>query len=131
MYAFCTYCSAEKNTEPGKVPAIHRYLSARIEKVYAAASQLGIGFFILSGEFGLIPPEQSIPWYDHLLQPEEVSGLAERMVKQIQEHRITGIVYFTKPMVQDHQVHPYHDALATACNQIPCPFFVVEVDLGS
>lgn len=127
MQAFCTYCSRDKNKEPGKMPAIYRYLDTRIEKVYSAASQLGLGFYILSGEFGLLPPQEPIPWYDHLLRPEEVENLADRMTKQILEYEINGLVYFTKPCAQDSNVVPYHDAIVIACSRVSRPVFVVEL----
>ena len=129
MYAFCTYCSREKNLKAGAIPAIQRYLDERIHRVYSAASRLGLGFFIVSGEFGLIPPGHLIPWYDHLLRPEEVSGLVEPMAKQIVENDIAGVVYFTEAFASDPNLIPYHDALVAACSRTSRPCFVVEVEL--
>ena len=129
MQAFCTYCSRDKSDADGNISAIQRYLSNRIERVYAAASQLGIGFYILSGEYGLLNPQQPIPWYDHLLQPEEVSSLANQIATQIQEAEITGIVYFTNSFDQDPNVVPYHDAIASACSRTSRQLLVVEVDM--
>jgi hypothetical protein len=62
MNAFCTYCSASKSQAPGNIPAIQRYQSRRIRKVCQAATTLGLKFYILSGEFGLISPQQPIPF---------------------------------------------------------------------
>ncbi|MGH7600908.1 MAG: hypothetical protein ACREOI_31505, partial [bacterium] len=78
MTAFCTYCSALKSQAPGNIPAMQRYQSLRIRKVCQAAMELGLEFYILSGEFGLIPSQQPIPFYDHLLRPEEVPVMVER-----------------------------------------------------
>jgi hypothetical protein len=129
MYIFCTYCSRDKSDEPDRIPAIQRYQSDRIRRVYAAASQVGLKFFILSGEFGLLSAQQSIPWYDHLLLPEEVDALAARMTQQIRDHGISGIVYFTSSLAKDPNVQPYHDAITAACNQTSHPLFVVEQDM--
>ena len=60
MYAFCTYCSADKSNAPNRVPAIQCYQSSRIRNVYAAARLLGVGFYVLSGEFGLLTADQPI-----------------------------------------------------------------------
>jgi len=65
MTALCTYCSATKNRTPGEISAVQRYRSSRIERVYKAACTLGLPFRILSGEYGLVPPERPIPDYDH------------------------------------------------------------------
>jgi len=128
MNSFCTYCSEAKSKESGNIPAIHRYQSTRIEKVYSAAAQLEIGFYILSGKFGLIPPTKPIPFYDHILKPEKVSSLAELMAKQIYEYQITRIVYFTKPLISSKNLIPYHDSLSNACKITSIPFFVVELE---
>lgn len=128
MYAFCTYCSAQKSREIGEIPAIRRYQSSRIETVHTAASSLGLPFYILSGEFGLILPERPIPWYDHLLRPEEVSSLVELMASQIYQHSITGLVYFTKPLNYEKEILPYHDAIVAACSLSSRPYIVVEVE---
>ncbi len=127
MHAFCTYCSKDKSDEPGDIPAIRRYKSARIDNVYAAACKLGVGFYILSGEFGLIPPEQPIPCYDHLLQADQVSHLAGLVAGQIKQHGITGLVYFTQPLAQEPNVVPYHDTLAAACSQAAVALHVIEL----
>ncbi len=97
MYALCTYCSKRKSETPGCVPAIERYLDERIHKVGAAAALLGLDFYILSGEYGLILPAHPIPWYDHLLRPDEVGQLAERMAGQIRQYGVEGIIYLTNP----------------------------------
>lgn len=128
MRIFCTYCSAHKSKETGEMPAIRRYLSERIVKVYHAAQELGVAFFILSGEFGLLAPDSPIPWYDHLLLPEEVTALATRLTGQLQANHISGIVYFTQSLAQESVVIPYHASLAAACTRVGLPFVAVDLD---
>ncbi len=128
MQAFCTYCSRDKSDAPGAMPAIQRYKSIRIEKVHTAASQLGLEFYILSGKFGLLAPDQAIPWYDHLLKREDVSHLADRVANQIQEYGITGLVYFTNSFNRDPDVIPYHDAIVAACSRTSRPVLVIEME---
>ncbi len=130
MYIFCTYCSRNKSDEPKPIPAIQRYQSSRIGRVYAAASQVDLGFFILSGEFGLLPAQQLIPWYDHLLLPEEVRELANRIAQQIRDYKISDIIYFTRSSTQDPNVQPYRDAITAACKQASLPLFIIEQDMG-
>jgi hypothetical protein len=129
MQVFCTYCTADKKLEEGDIPAIKRYLGSRIHQVHDAASTLGLDFYILSGEYGLIPSSYPIPWYDHLLQAREVDELAERMAGQIRQYNIDSIVYFTNAPDKDRNLVPYRDAIVGASNQASCPCLVVEVEL--
>ena len=129
MTTFCTYCSAAKSLEEGDIPAIQRYLDPRIHKVHEAASALGLDFYILSGEYGLISPDGPIPWYNHLLQAGEVDELVERMAEQIRLYEIGGIVYFTNSISNDPSLIPYRDAIVAACNRASCLCSVVEVKL--
>ncbi|CAG0990107.1 hypothetical protein GPROT1_02944 [Gammaproteobacteria bacterium] len=128
MYAFCTYCSKDKRDTPGDIPAIQRYLSSRISHVYNAARELGLAFFILSGEYGLISPDYALPWYDHLLLRSEVSSLASRVIEQLAQHDVTRLVYFTQSFARDPNIVPYHAVIVEACNRIGVPIFVVEID---
>lgn len=130
MYALCTYCSKHKSETPGHAPAIERYLDERIHKVCEAAKLLGLDFYILSGEYGLIPPDQPIPWYDRLLRPDEVERLAERMADQIRQYGVEGIIYLTNPVSEDGRLVPYRAAMLAACRLVSCPCTVVQVRLN-
>ena len=127
MIAFCTYCSRQKNPAEGNLEAIRRYQSERIEKVYRAARTVGVKILILSGEFGLLLPESPIPNYDHLLRAEEVGLLLGKLVYQIQAEAITGFAYFTRPIDEDQNVRPYHDALAAACARLQVQFLSISI----
>ena len=87
-----------------------------------------MGFYILSGKFGLLSPEQPIPKYDHLLASEDVPLLVERVCGQLQEFQISKIIYFTKPPGSNPSLWPYHDCLALACSRTTVPFFWVELE---
>lgn len=76
---FITYCSREKVATVGDLPAVERYLSERIRRVAALAQKDGASFRILSGQFGLLSSGDPIPYYDHLLAPEEVNGMAQKI----------------------------------------------------
>jgi len=126
MEVFCTYCSFAKNKTKEKIPAIQRYCSSRISRVYAAALCIGIDFFILSGEFGLVNACQPIPYYDHLLKPEEVSSLAQKVTNQIKGLGIQKIIYVTKPLTYDEKIIPYYDTIKLATKKVRITLYIVE-----
>jgi hypothetical protein len=131
MYAFCTYCSKNKSETSGEIPASERYRSIRLEAVHDAARRLGLRFFILSGEYGLIPPEQPIPWYDHRLLTDEVPTLASQVLEQIARRAITHLVYFTESLRRDPNVAPYQAVIMEACQRAGVSLFTVEIDESS
>lgn len=114
---YCTYCSARKRRDPGEIPAVDRYDNPRIHAVHERAQKEGAGFLILSGEYGLLAPADPIPYYDHLLQRNEVGPLVDGITVQLQDHGVRELVYFTAPLEKHKQVRPYHDLLAAACSR--------------
>lgn len=89
--------------------------------------ELGLEFYILSGEFGLIPSQQPIPFYDHLLRPEEVPVMVERVNQQLHEHGVASLVYFTRPLKSSRELLPYYKTIKAACQRATLPFFMVEL----
>ncbi len=130
LTVFCTYCSAEKDASDVLLPAIRRYRSDRIARIYSAALTAGCGFFILSGEFGLLDPNAPIPYYDHLLLANEVETQAFRVAEQIRQHGITQLLFFTLPVAKDEKLAPYHAALRLACQIVHIPLSLVEIDFA-
>ena len=96
MKAYCTYCSAQKNASIKTLTAIQRYESSRIFFVHQLAQERNIEFFILSGKFGLLHPNDELPNYDHLLKSSEIDSHAKKVANQIQERSLTEIVFFCK-----------------------------------
>ncbi|HMV83272.1 MAG TPA: hypothetical protein PLD20_02215 [Blastocatellia bacterium] len=130
MTVFCTYCSAEKDTADALLPAIRRYRSDRIARIYAAALAAGCGFVILSGEFGLLEPSAPIPYYDHLLLAEEANAQAFRVAAQLKEQGIAQVLFFTLPLAKDEKLAPYHAALRKACETATVKLNFVEIDFA-
>ena len=130
MTIFSTYCSAEKETADELLPAIERYRSERIRRIYSAAQTCGAGFFILSGEFGLLPPNQLIPYYDHLLTGDEVKAHSLTVAEQISQRGITQIIFFTLPVVVDEKLAAYHTCLRLACQKTSISLSFVEIDFA-
>jgi len=106
----CTYCSAPKRKDPGLLPASQRYLSARIATLHAAGP-----LAILSGEYGLLKADTPIPWYDHLLKPDEVSAMVPRVTSQLRDWGITTVIFHTADPAQVSAIRPYVAVMKRAC----------------
>ena len=130
MTVFCTYCSAEKETAEELLPALRRYRSERIKRIHQAALITGCGFYILSGEYGLLAPDEPIPCYDHLLVADEVEAHAFKLTEQIERYGITQIVFFTLSVSKDEKLAPYHAALRLACALALICLSFVEIDFA-
>ncbi len=130
MTVFLTYCSAEKRIDGSLLPAIERYRSERIKRIYSAAMACGVDFFILSGEFGLLSPNQPIPYYDHLLTGDEIELHSANVIEQIKEYGITQIIFFTLPVAVDQKLEPYHASLRLACQTTSIKLGFVEIDFA-
>ena len=130
MTAFSTYCSAEKRTDDSSLPAIERYRSDRIKRIYSAALACGVDFFILSGEFGLLSPNQQIPYYDHLLANDEIELHSNNVAEQIKQYGITQIIFFTLPVALDESLAAYHASLRLACQSALINLSFVEIDFA-
>ncbi len=113
--ALCTYCSAPKREDDGLLPATQRDISSRIQVLAMRAAWERRLFLILSGEFGLLQPEDPIPWYDHLLTAREVGDMSRRVVKQLQAYQLDIIEYYTAPLALVPAVRPYFDLISSAC----------------
>ena len=115
MIAWCTYCSAAKRDDPGMLPAIDRYLDRRIHDVAALAAAAGEHFLILSGEYGLLKPDDPIPWYDHLLRPDEVEDLVLPVTAQLTALGVNELIYYSVDPAIDPLIVPYRHTVTQAC----------------
>ena len=88
MFAYCTYCSAEKKETKTPILAVDRYKSARIQTVFSLAKAQGIKFLILSESYGLLEATDKIDFYDHLLLEHEVEKKALFVSAQLKEKKI-------------------------------------------
>ena len=117
MELFATYCSANKNPGSKHLPAIERYVSDRIQGVYANAQSSGSRFAILSGRFGLLSAEQPIPDYDHLLQPSEIESMANQVAQTLREWNIQSVRWHTVAFEMDPNVSRYSEVMQLAAEQ--------------
>ena len=127
MITFCTTCSAAKREDPDPLPAIERYLDRRIREVESRAKAADAGFLILSGEYGLLKPEDPIPWYDHLLQPDEVAALIPRAEEQLRANETTSVYFFTIDPATDPYVQPYLDVITGACDRVGIELAIIPI----
>ena len=114
MKILCIHCSAEKQTVVGNFPAVSRYISKRIDWVTEQADKQNRQLLILSGKYGIIPAAHPIPYYDHLLTPQEVIAHAQKVAAKIREHGITHITFYTRSLQQDPNVAAYINCIMQA-----------------
>ena len=120
MKIVVTYCSGPKRKDGGLLPAVDRYLSERIRTLHQQAN--ADEFRILSGKFGLLAADQPIPLYDHLLSPEEVGGLAQKVATCLTDLQADEVEYHTADPARFPDLVPYREVIETACR-------VVEINL--
>lgn len=110
----CTICSKEKRMDIRPLPAQIRYKSDRIKKVNAIAKDKGFPFVILSGKYGILSPDEKIPYYNHLLKPKEAGLLTKRVTQQIKVYDIDEVIFYAKP--NDLNWQPYYSVLENVTN---------------
>ena len=96
------------------LPAIERYLSKRIDFVLKESRRLSKPMLILSGKFGLLLPDELIPWYDLALDQSAVSVLAARVAGQLRQHNVERLIFYGLPHTEPGWA-PYYDVLEIAC----------------
>ena len=104
-----------KRQDDGLLPAVERYLSERLRVLWLRGRAQGTPLYILSGEFGLLGAEETIPWYDHLLRPDEVATLAVGVAAKLRELGVEAVEYHTASPVEQPDVQPYYAAISAAC----------------
>ncbi|MCP4537180.1 MAG: prolyl oligopeptidase family serine peptidase [Chloroflexi bacterium] len=115
---YVTFCSAEKRQDEGDLPAIERYTASRIHDVYHWARRDSAGFYIFSGQFGLLRPSDPIPWYDHVLQPKEVSEMAVRVAEQLKAQDLHKLVVYTGKTEEQPEALIYLGCLQVAAGMV-------------
>jgi hypothetical protein len=114
MEFVCTICCKEKRTDTSLLPAIDRYLSTRIAFAYDESRRLGRPMLILSGKYGLLRPEDPIPWYDQKLVMEAVPEIVPVIASRLTKLGVSHIIFYCRTKT-DLDWRPYHAALEQAC----------------
>jgi len=122
MVLFATYCSAEKDAAAGDLPAIERYQSERISGVYANAQFAGARFGILSGQYGLISADHPLPYYDHLLQMDQIPEATKNAHATLVAWKVTEVKWFSVAFEMDPNVQRYRTVIEQAASQAGIDF---------
>jgi hypothetical protein len=109
MKVIVTICSREKDHSTNNLPAHRRYTSPRIKQVRAIAHRKKRPFFILSGKYGFVAEDDSIPYYDNLLTGDAVDELLKRMCEQNKLLKITSMEFYGQP--KKGRWVPYYDTV--------------------
>ena len=112
---FVTYCSGNKSDAKGLLPSIKRYNSERIRRIFHAARKLGIEYRTLSGRYGLISPEDEIPYYDYLLEQSRTTFLSKIVARQLIELGTSKLIYFSKDTDEEPELARYKLTIKKAC----------------
>jgi hypothetical protein len=127
MEILCTLCSKRKRRDPGLMPARRRYLSRRIRLVLQLAERAGHPAGILSGQYGLLSPNDRIPWYDRVLTQDDVEDLVPRLSQQLRSRRATSVRFYALPRSAPGW-GPYHDAMERACHAVGIEYTCTLLD---
>jgi len=76
-------------------PAIEAFNCIPVQDVYHWAGRDRAEFRIFSGALGLLQAGETVPQAEHTLQAEEVSEMAKRLARQIQEQGLNKLVVYT------------------------------------
>ena len=131
MKIHATYCSAEKSSAPGEIPAIERYTSRRIQWVNKRAQRHGEAFFIISGKHGLIKADEEIAYYDYLLTSDALNEHVQLLSRQLSKLGIQQVTFFTRPVRIDPNISPYLKSIEEACrlSQVSVNIVVEDFDV--
>lgn len=116
MTLHITYCSKDKDRTRKNLSAIQRYDSDRISRIKALTEQKDEDFAILSGKYGLIGPEEEIPFYDELLHEKDIPQLITGVKNFLQSRDVGKVVYHTKKV--EGKRTPYYKLLKNACDTL-------------
>jgi len=117
MEYLCTTCCKRKRRDVLPLPALERYLSRRIRCVWNESRRLHKPMLILSGKYGLVKPDEKIPWYDQALLPDVVEALATKAAQQLRGRGATSLGFYALPRnLRGWQ--PYYDVIENTCAQL-------------
>jgi hypothetical protein len=123
----CTTCCKEKRLDEKPLPAVERYLSPRIRETIREGRRSVRPVLILSGRYGLLDPQQPIPWYDQALTTDAVDELVPRVIGQLRDFGVSRLVF----QARDRSTvgwEPYYRVLETACRELDIELAVTSLD---
>lgn len=120
MKLHVTYCSKDKDRTRKNLPAIKRYNSNRINEINALAQKQDEKFAILSAKYGLIMPQEEIPFYDELMREQHIPQLITGVKNFIKTKNVEKVIYHTKEV--EGQRIPYFKLMKNACETLEIDF---------
>jgi len=93
---YVVLASAEQHPDQGELTALQRYTATAIQDVVHWAQRDRADCCILSGQFGLLPPDAAVgPDAQYAIAAPDVSDLAARLSEQIRERAWDRLVLYT------------------------------------
>ncbi len=117
MKCIITICSKKKDESQEALPARLRYLGERIDDTYSKAQAAHLPMYFLSGKYGLVFSEDTIPYYDYYLEMDKVDELALTLAEQIKSLDITDIDFYIE---NKESWKPYIEALEKGAGAANC-----------
>ena len=112
--------SRDKNRARKNLEAIKRYDSERIDQVKTVADQRNEEFTILSGKYGVIRPEEKIPFHDEMVREMNISELLTHVKNFLQSKNVDEVIYYSADL--EGERIPYLKLLKTACDTLDIDF---------
>lgn len=72
---------------------------------------------IFSGKYGLIEPGTRIPYYDHLLEAEEVESFVGATVEILKVRGVSAVTFIARPR-DEAGWENYYQVIERACAQV-------------
>lgn len=104
----------EKDPSEENLPLIERYKGKQIQDVYHWARRDGVGFFLFSGEFGLVDADFPTPPAEKALLPEDVSAMALHLTETLRDEGVKRVRFYTPPVKENPWVLIYLGCLQVA-----------------
>lgn len=98
------------------MPAIERYQSYRIHETHSEASEEDKKFAILSGKYGIIEPDEEIPFYDELLREKDILNLLNEVENYLRGRGVRRVIYHTKKV--ENEGKQYYKLVKAACETL-------------
>lgn len=128
MQIYCTICCGKKNQTPEPIPARRRYYSERIADIFEKSFHDDVQFRILSAKYGLLKPEDKIPYYDQKLITEQIPVLSEIVKAQLIDQNISVITFFKRDSNKYPDWKPDISLLEEVCNELDISLILKKVE---
>ncbi len=95
--ACCTYCSIEVDSSPGSKPAIERWATSRVKQAERIAKERNVPLLLLTARDGLLDPGELVSPGGATLGDDEIARHARRVGRQLEERRISQVLFLVNP----------------------------------